>query len=167
MGPRREVFSFEEHMVVGEMTRRILADLSMIAMAGHDAYGQAFYNKVMKIEKAMQDLRNDLDDKVCGEYPRDVDAVEGVRLVNVYYGEREDVPDVDKAGGFSSDFRSRLRALAGLAEQTPDERKAGRPRALDGAKIAEARTRLAEGKSINDIAAEMKVAASTLYRYLR
>lgn len=153
-------------MLAGEILRKAEGDIVLLAMAAHDAYGKGMFDKIMKLARAATEIRTALDSRVSAEHPRSVDIVNGVRLMNIYFGARADVPIRDVQGS-PHQFRSEFRRRAGLAELGPEERKAGRPRALDAARMAEARKLLAQpNRTIEGVAAELGIAASTLYRYV-
>jgi hypothetical protein len=163
---RKEHFDFEEHMLAGEILRRAESDLVLLAMAAHDAYGKGMFNRLMRLARASARLRDVLQAKVGAEHLPAVEAVKGVRIENVYLGARDDVPIRD-VQGTPREFRSEFRKRAGLAEIGPADRRAGRPRALDAARLAEARRLLAQpGRTIEGVAAELGIAPSTLYRYV-
>jgi len=167
MASRREHFAFQEHMVVGEILRRIDDDIRLVARAVEDAYGSAIYARIRKAKKILDEVKSLLDSKVCGEYPMSTKNIEGVPLTHVYYGDRADVPHRLKTTGYSDNFRNELRRLAGLSSCEPADRKAGRPRVIDQEKLNTARNILAaKTKSVEDVSRELGVAASTLYRYL-
>jgi hypothetical protein len=166
MRVRRDHFDFEEHMLAGDMLRKAEADLVLLAMAVHDAYGKGLSDRILKIAKASADIRGALDARVRAEHPRSADFINGVRVDNIYFGAREDVPIKD-VRGLPHHFRSEYRQRAGLKEIGPHERRVGRPRALDTARLAQARALLAQpGRTIEGVAAELGIAASTLYRYV-
>lgn len=166
MTARKEHFDFEEHMLAGDMLRKAEGDLVLLAMAAHDAYGQGMFNRILRLAKASAKIRNALQAKVGAEHPPATETVKGVRIENVYLGARDDVP-IKAVQGTPHDFRSEFRKRAGLAEIGPADRRAGRPRALDATRLAEARRLLAQpGRNIEGVAAELGIAASTLYRYV-
>lgn len=166
MPARKEHFDFEEHMLAGDMLRKAEGDLVLLAMAVHDAYGKGLSSRVMKLARAAAEIRGALDARVSAEHPAEVDIVNGVRIENIYFGAREDVPIKD-VQGLPHQFRSEFRRRAGLTEIGPEERRAGRPRALDAARLAQAREMLAQpNRTIEGVAAELGIAASTLYRYV-
>lgn len=153
-------------MLAGDMLRKAEADLVLLAMAVHDAYGKGLSDRILRIAQASADIRGMLDGKVRREHPSSADYVNGVRIENIYFGAREDVPIKD-VQGLPPQFRSEYRRRAGLTEITPEERRAGRPRALDNARLAAARELLAQpNRNIEGVAAELGIAASTLYRYV-
>jgi len=163
---KKEHFDFEEHMLAGDLLRKTEGDLVLLAMAAHDAYGKGMFNRIMRLAKASAKLRNALQAKVGAEHPPSAETVKGVRIENVYLGARDDVPIKD-VQGTPPEFRSEFRKRAGLADISPEERRAGRPRALDATRLAEARQLLAQpGRTIEGVAAELGIAASTLYRYV-
>ena len=166
MTARKEHFDFEEHMLAGEMLRKAEGDLVLLAMAAHDAYGKGMSNRILRLAKASAKLRNALQAKIGAEHPPGAEMLNGVRIENVYLGARDDVP-IKAVRGTPHEFRSEFRKRAGLAEIGPADRRAGRPRALDAARLAEARRLLAQsGRNIEGVAAELGIAASTLYRYV-
>lgn len=153
-------------MLAGEILRRAEGDLVLLAMAAHDAYGKGMFNRIMRLAKASAKIRSALQGKVGAEHPHSVEMVRGVRLENVYLGARQDVPIKD-VRGLPPQFRSEFRKRAGLAETSPDERRAGRPRALDAKRLVAARKLLAQPhRNIEGVAAELGIAPSTLYRYV-
>lgn len=166
MTAKKEHFDFEEHMLAGDILRTAEGDLVLLAMAAHDAYGNGMFNRIMRLAKASAKIRSALQGKVGAEHPHTVDVVRGVRIENVYLGARQDVP-VKTVQGLPADFRSEFRKRAGLAETRAGERRSGRPRALDAARLVAARKMLAEpNRTIEGVAAELGIAASTLYRYV-
>ena len=153
-------------MLAGEILRKTEGDIVLLAMAAHVAYGNGLYSFFFFIDRASTEIFTALDSRVSTEHPRSVDIVNGVRLMNIYFGAREDVPIRDVQGS-PHQFRSEFRRRAGLAELGPEERKTGRPRGLDAARMAEARKLLAQpNRTIEGVAAELGIAASTLYRYV-
>ena len=92
MTARKEHFDFEEHMLAGDILRTTEADLVLLAMAAHDAYGIGMFNRILRLAKASAKIRSALQGKVGAEHPHDVEAVRGVRIENVYLGARQDVP---------------------------------------------------------------------------
>lgn len=163
---KKEHFDFEEHMLAGEILRKTEGDLVLLAMAAHDAYGKGMFNRIMRLARASAKIRSALQGKVGAEQPPAAETVKGVRIENVYLGARDDVPIRD-VQGTPHQFRSEFRKRAGLAEISPEERRAGRPRALDAARLADARRLLAQpSRTIEGVAAELGIAASTLYRYV-
>ncbi len=166
MTAKKEHFHFEEHMLAGEILRRAEGDLVLLAMAAHDAYGKGMFNRIMRLAKASAKIRSALQGKVGAEHPHTMEAMRGVLIENVYLGTRQDVP-IKEVQGAPHDFRSELRKRAGLAETSPEEKRAGRPRALDAKRLVAARKMLAEpSRTIEGVAAELGIAASTLYRYV-
>jgi hypothetical protein len=166
MSVRKEPFDFEEHMLAGEMLRKAEGELVLLAMAVHDAYGKGLFNRIMRLAKSAAEIRGALDGKVRSEHPRSADFINGVRIDNIYFGAREDVPIKD-VQGLPHHFRSEFRSRAGLTEISPEERHAGRPRALDAARLAQARAMLAQpNRTIEGVAIELGIAPSTLYRYV-
>lgn len=166
MTAKKEHFDFEEHMLAGEILRKAEGDLVLLAMAAHDAYGKGMFNRLMRLARASAKVRNALQAKVGAEHPPAAETVKGVRIENVYLGARDDVPIRDVQGS-PHQFRSEFRKRAGLAELGPADRRAGRPRALDAARLTEARRLLAmPHRNIEGVAAELGIAASTLYRYV-
>ncbi|WP_341896612.1 helix-turn-helix domain-containing protein [Ferrovibrio terrae] len=166
MPARKERFDFEEHMLAGDILRKAESDLVLLAMAAHEAYGKGLFGRIMRLAKAAAEIRTALDSRVSAEHPRSVDMVNGVRITNIYFGAREDVPIRDVQGA-PHDFRAEFRRRAGLVEISPEEKRAGRPRALDAARLAQAREMLAQpNRTIEGVAAELGIAASTLYRYV-
>lgn len=166
MTARKEHFDFEEHMLAGDILRTVESDLVLLAMAAHDAYGIGMFNRILRLAKASAKIRSALQGKVGAEHPHHVETGRGVRIENVYLGARQDVP-VKTVQGQPQEFRNEFRKRAGLAETSLNERRAGRPRALDAARLAAARRMLAEpNRTIEGVAAELGIAASTLYRYV-
>jgi hypothetical protein len=168
MPGKSEPFDFEEHMLAGDLLRKVEADLVLLAMASHDAYGKGLFNRIMRLAKASAEIRGVLDAKVRAEHPRSADFINGVRIDNIYFGARDDVPIKD-VQGLPHDFRAEYRQRAGLKEIGPAARRraAGRPRALDTARLAQAKAMLADpNRTIEGVAAELGIAPSTLYRYV-
>ncbi|MEK9971557.1 MAG: hypothetical protein VW600_20660, partial [Ferrovibrio sp.] len=118
MTGKSEPFDFEEHMLAGEMLRKAEGDLVLLAMAAHDAYGKGLFNRIMRVDRASAEIRAALDAKVRAEHPRSADFVNGVRIENIYFGAREDVPIKD-VQGLPHDFRSEYRQRAGLKDISP------------------------------------------------
>ncbi len=166
MTAKKEHFDFEEHMLAGDILRTAEGDLVLLAMAAHDAYGKGMFSRIMRLAKASAKIRSALQGKVGAEHPHHVETVRGVRIENVYLGARQDVP-VKTVQGLPQEFRAEFRKRAGLAETSPGERRSGRPRALDAARLVAARRMLAQpNRTIEGVAAELGIAASTLYRYV-
>jgi hypothetical protein len=85
---RHKPMMFREHLVVGKMLsamHQTWADLYVSHL--QHVYGKShdLCNRIKRAIKLVEGLRSALDTKVCGEYPRAVNEVEGVPLIQVYY----------------------------------------------------------------------------------
>lgn len=167
MSKRKVPFTFDEHMVAGHLFREIEDRISLLAMSSRTAYGKEVESRFERLRKAAKDAKSVLDDKVCAEFPMSVERVQGYQVTNVYYGRRNDVLDVEAMTGYADQFRTRLGQMAGLAEADITDRKPGRPRAIDEETLNQARVLVEGGKSVPEAARELRLASSTLYRYLQ
>lgn len=112
MGKRKEGFTVEQHWEAGARLWRMQEEATRLSVDAGNAYAQhdLVVKQLKRINKAISELRNHLDNRMCTAYPEEFST-------KVYYGEPQDGDDRARKDWFQEDCSQATTTLADLPQR--------------------------------------------------
>lgn len=112
MTRRNKPLTPREHLALGAELSEINNRLTAALLAVQGAYGVQAGERVRGVQRRLEALRSWLDRQVCAELPRSIHTIEGVPIVQAYYGWRTGPDRPSDRGLNAGQARERLKQAA-------------------------------------------------------